>query len=137
MRHAAIVGLLVVWTGASSPGVLGQDQPGSGGFTPLFNGKDLTGFKTFLDPKAGEADPAKTWTVEEGVIRCSGKPSGYLYTDGSYSNYALRYDWRYPAGSAPSSIPVVSVIGVITGSSTSTAPEKVAAAANRSGWRAA
>src|SRR5205814_2507560 len=56
-----------------------------------------------LDPKAGTTDPATTWTVEDGAIRCSGKPTGYFYTDGSHSNYVLRYDWRYPAGSAPSS----------------------------------
>jgi hypothetical protein len=103
MRYAAVLGLLVAWAGASSTGLAGQDRPDNSGFTPLFNGKDLSGFKTFLDPKAGEADPAKTWTVEEGMIRCSGKPTGYFYTDGSYSNYVLRYDWRYPAGSAPSS----------------------------------
>src|SRR5262249_28959289 len=65
--------------------------------------KDLAGFKTLLDPKAGDADPARTWMVEDGMIRCSGKPTGYFYTDGSHSNYVLRYGWRYPAGSPPSS----------------------------------
>jgi hypothetical protein len=73
------------------------------GFTRLFSGKDLTGFKTFLDPKSGTGDPANTWIVEDGVIKCTGKPNGYFYTDRSYSNYVLRYDWRYPAGSPESS----------------------------------
>jgi hypothetical protein len=86
-----------------SPNVSALDKSHNQEFTPLFNGKDLTGFQTFLDPKAGESDPAKTWRVEDGVIRCSGKPTGYFYTDASYSNYVLRYDWRYPAGSDPSS----------------------------------
>ncbi|MCS6850002.1 MAG: DUF1080 domain-containing protein [Gemmataceae bacterium] len=62
------------------------------GFTPLFNGKDLTGFKTILK---GDGDPAKTWTVRDGVIICSGSPAGYFYTDKSYKNYVLRFDWRY------------------------------------------
>jgi hypothetical protein len=82
---------------------MGGDDGQSKDFTPLFNGKDLTGFKTFLDPKAQDADPAKTWTVQDGTIHCSGKPTGYFYTEASYSNYVLRYDWRYPAGSAPES----------------------------------
>jgi hypothetical protein len=102
MRYAKLLGLLV-WAGTFSTVVIGQDQPGNEGFTPLFHGKDLSGFKTVLDPKAPDADPAKTWVVEDGVIRCTGKPTGYFYTDGSYSNYVLRYDWRYPEGSPPES----------------------------------
>src|SRR5262249_46245127 len=57
-------------------------------------GKDLTGWKTRL-AKEG-ADPAKTWTVKDGVIHCTGQPHGYFYTDKSYKNYVIKYDWRYP-----------------------------------------
>src|SRR5437773_6938957 len=103
MRHAKLLGLLVVCAGVVSSAVGGQEPSDNAGFTPLFNGKDLTGFKTFLDPKVGDADPAKTWTVEDGTIRCSGKPTGFFYTDGFLTNYVLRYDWRYPAGSSPES----------------------------------
>jgi hypothetical protein len=105
MRYAIMTGLLAIGVSVLRAGVAdaGGDKPGAQEFTRLFNGKDLTGFKTFLDPKAGTADPAKTWTVEDGEIRCSGKPSGYFYTEQSYSNYVLRYDWRYPAGSSPES----------------------------------
>lgn len=71
------------------------------GFKPIFNGKDLTGLKFFLKEK--DADPAKTWTVTDGYIRCTGKPTGYFYTDKSHKNYVLRYDWRYPKGSKPDS----------------------------------
>jgi hypothetical protein len=71
------------------------------GFSPLFNGKDLTGLKTFL--KDEKADPAKTWVVKEGALICSGKPFGYFYTEKSYKNYVLRYDWRYPKGSSEKS----------------------------------
>jgi hypothetical protein len=95
--------LLIAWTGAAGIGATRHAKADDTGFTPLFNGKDLTGFKTYLDPKAKESDPAKTWTVQNGSIVCSGKPNGYFYTDANYSNYVLRYDWRYPAGSAPSS----------------------------------
>src|ERR1700687_757971 len=68
------------------------DKDKAEGFKDLFNGKDLTGWKTQL-PK--DADPAKTWSVREGVIICTGKPNGYFYTDKSYKNYVLLYDWRY------------------------------------------
>jgi hypothetical protein len=62
------------------------------GFTDLFNGKDLTGWK-FQMP--GKADPARTWSVKGGVIVCTGRPNAYFYTDRSFKDYVLRYDWRY------------------------------------------
>src|SRR5262245_43002473 len=59
------------------------------GFVSLFNGKDLSGWKTV--PETAEA----TYTVNDGAIIVSGKPNGYFYTDKSYQNYVLRFDWRY------------------------------------------
>lgn len=64
------------------------------GWTKLFNGKDLTGWKTFLDPKA-KADPAKIWTVKDGVLICEGSVNGYIITEKDYSDYVLRLDWRW------------------------------------------
>jgi hypothetical protein len=58
-------------------------------FKDLFNGKDLTGWKTVPE----KAD--KTFMVKDDYILVSGKPNGYFYTDKSYKNYILRYDWRY------------------------------------------
>jgi hypothetical protein len=71
-----------------------EEKKAEEGFTPLLNGKDLTGWKTFL-PK--DADPKATWSVKDGVIHCTGKPNGYFYSDKSFKNYVIRYDWRYPA----------------------------------------
>lgn len=68
------------------------------GFQPLFNGKDLAGWKTFLDPKAKDADPAHVWTVYDGIIQCTGKPAGYLITDKEFGDYVLKLQWRWPAG---------------------------------------
>jgi hypothetical protein len=70
----------------------GKDE----GFTPLFNGKDFTGWKF----EVGKGDPEKTWSVKDGVIVCTGKPNGYFYTDRSFKNYVFRYDWRYVKPSA-------------------------------------
>jgi hypothetical protein len=61
------------------------------GFKDLFNGKDFTGLKFEI----GKSDPAKTWSVKDGVIICTGKPNGYFYTEKPYKNYIIRYDWRY------------------------------------------
>ena len=68
------------------------------GFKPLFNGKDLTGWKLFLgqDPKRDTGDPKAAIVVKDGEIQVSGNPWGYFYTDKSYKNYVIRYSWRYP-----------------------------------------
>ncbi len=66
---------------------------------PLFNGKDLTGWTTYLRPTKDDATPApkKTWSIVDGTIVCTGKPNGFLATEAEYENYTLRLQWRYPA----------------------------------------
>ncbi|MBL8843574.1 MAG: DUF1080 domain-containing protein [Planctomycetes bacterium] len=60
----------------------------------LFNGKDLAGWKQILGDQG--ADPAKTWSIVDGVIRCTGTPAGYLRTEQSFKNYFLVVEWRWP-----------------------------------------
>src|SRR5262249_9355545 len=60
-------------------------------FKDLFNGKDLTGWKFNVFGK----DQGKTFTVEEDYIKVSGNPNGYFYTDKTYKNYVVKFDWRY------------------------------------------
>ena len=59
----------------------------------LFNGRDLSGWTFF----AGDVNPppADTWSVVDGVIHCTGKPNGYIRSDGRYSNYRLTVEWRW------------------------------------------
>lgn len=64
----------------------------------LFDGKSLAGWKPVLEDK--DADPAKTWSVEKGVLKCTGKPTGYIRTErDDFENYVLTLEWRWPAGS--------------------------------------
>ncbi len=65
------------------------------GFTPLFNGKDLTGWVNV------NCAP-ETWTVKDGMIHCDGLPTGALRTEKQYENFILELEWRHlkPAGNA-------------------------------------
>ena len=58
----------------------------------LFNQKDFSGW-TFC--MKDNADPLQTWSVTNGVIHCTGKPTGYLRTTQVYSNYFLTVVWRF------------------------------------------
>ena len=72
--------------------------------THLFNGKDLTGWTTFIaheDKSDAREDPNSVFRVEDGVIHVSGKEFGCLTTDRSFENYrlVLEFKWgekRYP-----------------------------------------
>jgi hypothetical protein len=70
------------------------------GFSPLFNGKDFTGWKAFgrvtKDAPTKPIDPSESWSVADGILKCTGKPTGYLVTEKEYANYTLRLKWRYP-----------------------------------------
>lgn len=62
------------------------------GFVKLFNGKNFDGLK-FVP---ASIDATKTWSIEDGVIVCTGKPNAYFATEKSYKNYVLRLDVKYP-----------------------------------------
>ncbi len=65
--------------------------------TPLFNGKDLTGWTAVLSDPNVKAD--EVWSVEDGILKCAGKPAGYIRTDrDDFKDYVLTVDWRWPAG---------------------------------------
>jgi len=58
----------------------------------LFNGKNLDGWAFEL---RGDGDPKTVWKVEGGVIKCGGRPPGYMRTEKAYKNYKLTIEWRF------------------------------------------
>jgi len=77
-----------------------------GSWTPLFNGKDLTGWDTYLgaanrsDPTYGlNRDPDKVFTVQQvdggPVIRISGQYFGGIITQREFANYHLRLQFKW------------------------------------------
>lgn len=61
------------------------------GFVPLFNGKDLSGWKTH-DAKMD------VWAVEDGLIVCKNRGGGWLGTDRDYADFILRLEYRLTPG---------------------------------------
>jgi hypothetical protein len=65
----------------------------------LFNGKDLTGWSYHLvDEKVKKED---VWSVGDGIIVCKGQPLGYLFTEDSYQDFTLTFEWRWAPGKEP------------------------------------
>jgi hypothetical protein len=88
MKNAVVLFAVCLAAGCVSTG---NTSKGSAAME-LFNGKDLSGWEFSLKD---DADPAQTWTVEDGVIKCKGTPNGYMRTKESYSNYRLTVEWRF------------------------------------------
>lgn len=59
-----------------------------------FNGKDLSGFYTYLKGH-GYNDPNGVITVKDGVIRVTGEDWGGFVTGGNFRDYHLIAEWRW------------------------------------------
>lgn len=57
---------------------------------PLFDGASLAGWTPFVPGGDGS-----TWRVEDGEIRCSGSPAGYLATNELFESFELTLEWRW------------------------------------------
>ena len=62
---------------------------------PLFNGKNLDGWYTFLRGRGYHDDPKKVFTVKDGVIRISGEEWGCITTNDEYENYRLVTEFKW------------------------------------------
>ena len=64
----------------------------------LFNGKDLSNWTWVSDQENSKM--ADVWSVQDGILRCAGRPRGYLHASKSdYRDYVLAVEWRWPEGS--------------------------------------
>lgn len=68
-----------------------------GNFVPLFNGRDLTGWVN------ANCAP-ETWSVRDGMIHCTGRPTGALRTARQYENFILEVEWRHMSSGGNSGV---------------------------------
>lgn len=72
------------------------------GWQPLFNGRDLSGWYTFLQKHGRNSDPDRLIAIEDGTIHLyrdapngSEVVQGYIATEKPYGNYHLRIQYRW------------------------------------------
>ena len=102
MRLALITGVVLAMGGFVHAQEPAEAEAGEQAPTALFNGSDLSGWKLFIPNP--DVDPSKVWSVKDGVIHCTGSPSGYMRTETKYSNYRLRVEWRWPGDGGNSGV---------------------------------
>jgi hypothetical protein len=64
-------------------------------FKPLFNGKDLNGWYSFLKLKGKDYDSNKVFTVNDGLLHITGQEFGYIVTEKSFSNFHLVAEFKW------------------------------------------
>jgi hypothetical protein len=88
------VHLVALWIGAllacTSNRTAAEDD-----FQPMFNGTDLSGWVL-------TNTPSETWTFQDGLLICTGKPIGEIRTEKMYQNFIMELEWRHmvPRGNA-------------------------------------
>lgn len=67
----------------------------------LWNGRDFSGFYTFLASSGRNNDPLRVFEIHDGAIRISGREYGYLATELEYEDYALRLEFKWGEATWP------------------------------------
>jgi hypothetical protein len=61
----------------------------------LFNGRDFTGWYTFIPGEGRNRDPLGIFKVENGAIHVSGEKFAFLSTEEEFENYRLTLQFRW------------------------------------------
>lgn len=95
MRTHRIIALLTLAAVSSMFAVESVAAEKESGFRPLLNGKNLDGWVRTNTPES-------TWTFNDGMLICTGKPIGELRTERMYQNFIMEVEWRHmvPRGNA-------------------------------------
>ena len=77
------LGIFIIFFGKCNLNSHAEDD-----FKPLFNGQNL---ERWVNVNCAP----ETWTVKDGLIICTGKPTGILRTDRQYENFILELEWKH------------------------------------------
>ena len=78
------------WTGVRAPSLRRAAAPQWEAPAPLFNGRDLAGWRA--------VGGANEWEAVDGILR-NKKSGGNLVTEAAFDDFKLHAEFRYPAGS--------------------------------------
>ncbi|MBM3793710.1 MAG: DUF1080 domain-containing protein [Acidobacteria bacterium] len=93
---AAFALTLLVWTASAQPAAVDPPAEKVTRKIKLFNGKNLDGWYTWLR-EARYDDPARVYSVQNGMLRISGEQWGGIATRKAYRDYHLIVEWKWGA----------------------------------------
>lgn len=96
LKKTILFAFTLAWLSCSRP-----SEETSGKWTPLFNGKDLTGWTVKMGGRELNEDIENTYTVSQGVLRVydqkrdRGVRVGHMFYKQQYSDFRLRFEYRF------------------------------------------
>ena len=90
--------ILSVGLAILSAGFASQVSVQQGARRKLFNGRDLTGWYTWLSGRGKNVDPKGVFSVTNGVIHVTGEEFGALVSEEEFSDYRLSLEYRFLGG---------------------------------------
>jgi hypothetical protein len=87
-RSGLTLAAIILFMGATTPRA--QDE----GFTPLYNGKDLSGWVYGRRGDGSENRTGKGYQVENGVLFTTKEDGGNLFTEKEYADFVLRFEFK-------------------------------------------
>lgn len=63
--------------------------------TAMFNGKDLTGWYSFLTTKGTNNDPRHVFKIENGILHISGEEFGYICTERTFRDFHMSAEFKW------------------------------------------
>jgi Domain of Unknown Function (DUF1080) len=81
--------LLIIFAGLFFKQLAAQE------FKPLFNGKDLAGWYSFLQNKGKNKDSNQVFTVNNGLLKITGQDFGYIVTERSFTDFHLVVEFKW------------------------------------------
>ena len=64
-------------------------------FEPLFNGKDLSGWYSYLKTNGKGNDPDTVFSVNNGLLKITGKEFGYIVTEKKFGDFHLVVEFKW------------------------------------------
>ena len=103
LLHTARLGLMTAAIALAGPALAAD-----GAWKSLFNGKDLSGWTTWVSMqptsdnmktpttiRGADNDPKKVFSVVDGMLRVSGEEWGGVSTTGEYASFHLKFDFKW------------------------------------------
>lgn len=70
-------------------------------FVDIFNGKDLTGWNTFLRNIGKNKDPNNNFRIKDSTMHVIGKDLGYVISEKGFRNYHFKVDFKWGVAKWP------------------------------------
>ena len=74
------------------------------------DGEPLKGWDCHLEDASVTLEDV--WSVEDGMLKCTGTPVGYIHTKQKFKNYQLTLEWRWAPGKPPGLEQVADQFGI-------------------------